>query len=132
MEYEIDFRSGDGPPDLEVTLSGVLDPADFRRLTESLTSDPRFGAGITMLVDVSALDASDATPDRLQALSEPIIERDWSYPPAAVAIVAPDPQTLAAARAYRASIGGSKSNRQVFTTRAEALAWLLEGHPPLR
>jgi hypothetical protein len=62
----------------------------------------------------------------VQTLSEPIVERDWTYPPRAVAIVARDARTLEAARAYRAYLGGSKSNRHVFTTRAEAVAWLDE------
>ena len=129
MQFEIEFQDGTGPADVEITLSGALDPVDFRRFTETLNADPRFRAGLIMLVDVTGLDTSDVTSNRLQALSEPVIERDWTYPPRVVAIVAPDPQTLAAARAYRAHLGGSKSNRHIFTTRAEAVAWLEDLQP---
>ena len=126
MEYEFEFREGAGTPDLEIVLSGVLDAADFRRFTEALNADRRFRPALKVLADLSGLDTSGLTQDTLRALSEPLIERDWHYPPAAVAIIAVDPRTLEAVRAYRAHLGGSKSKRHIFTTRAEALAWLQE------
>ena len=98
----------------------------MRLLNEQLISDLRFRAGLTLLVDLIALDTGGLSADELQRLSEPIVERDWFYAPAASAIVAPADSTYNAARAYWAHLGGSMSNRQVFRSKAEAVAWLKE------
>jgi hypothetical protein len=111
---------------LEITLSGVATPSAFRQLADTLARDARFRAGLTMLVDVSALDTSALGDDGLQRITEPAAERDWYHPPAAVAIIAPNEKTLADARAYRAHLGGSRSRRQVFKTRTDAVTWLEE------
>jgi hypothetical protein len=126
MEFEVEFQDGGSPADVEITMSGVPTPQAFARLNERLTSDDRFRAGLSVLVDVTALDVAPLSGDDVQTLSEPMVERDFSYMPSAVAIVAPDEETLDAVRAYRAHLGGSKSNRHLFTNRAEAVAWLLE------
>jgi hypothetical protein len=42
----------------------------------------------------------------------------------AVAIIAPNEETFSAVREYRAHLGGSKSNRHLFGSRFEAVAWL--------
>jgi hypothetical protein len=96
----------------------------FRLFNEQVTSDPRFRAGLRILVDCSALDTVGLSNQELQGFSEHFTMRDWNYPPAAVAIIAPDDQTFSAVQAYRAHLGGSKSNRQLFRSRAEAVAWL--------
>lgn len=126
MEFEIEFA--DGPADIEITISGVPTAAEFRLLNERLTGDARFRAGLRLLVDCSALDTAELTDGVLQSLSEPMAERDWRYPPAAVALIAPDEQTYEALRSYRAHLGGARSNRHLFTSRAEALAWLEQQH----
>jgi hypothetical protein len=124
VEFEFTFQDGDGPADVEMALGGAPTAEGFRRMNQRLEADPRFRAGLTMLVDCSALDPSGLSEEELQNLSEQIVERDWHYAPSAVAIVAPGEQTLRAARAYRAHVGGSKSNRHLFGSRAEAIAWL--------
>jgi hypothetical protein len=124
VEFEIEF--GAGPADVEITISGVPTPGHFRLLNAALTGDARFRAGLTLLVDLSALETSTLSEVDVQSLSEPMIERDWFYLPAAVALVAPDEQTYNAVRAYRAHLGGSKSNRHLFSSRAEAVGWLEE------
>ncbi|MDX6472521.1 MAG: hypothetical protein QOK22_1337 [Gaiellaceae bacterium] len=123
VEFEIDFPA-DGPADLVMQIAGVPTAAAFDELNTRLVSDPRFRAGLTILVDVEWLDSADLTDEEVEVLSAPIAVRDWDYLPKAVAIVAPDERTYATMRKYRAHLGGSKSNRQVFTTRQEALAWL--------
>ena len=124
MEFEIKFGDAQDPADIEVTLMGAPTPETFVKLNESLTADPRFRTGMKMLVDLSALDASGLSGSDVQGLSETVIERDWYQMPAAVAIIASGEQTYRAALAYRAHLGGSRSNRQVFRTRPEAVAWL--------
>ena len=126
MEFEIAFSDAGGPADVEIAVSGVPTAAEFAKVNEQLIGDPRFGAGLKMLVDCTRLDTAGVSPEDVQRLTEPMVMRDWHYPPLAVALVAPDDATFEAARAYRAHLGGSRSNRQVFRTRAEAEAWLAE------
>src|SRR4051812_15634065 len=105
VEFEIAFVDR-GPADLEIALSGGLSPSAFRRFTDALNADPRFRAGLKMLVDLSDLDTTDLSDDGVQSLSASTVERDWHYPPAAVAIVAPNAETLKTASGYRAHLGG--------------------------
>jgi hypothetical protein len=126
VEFEVEFRDGEGPADIEETLTGVPTEDGFRLLNERVMSDPRFRAGLTILVDCSALNTSGLTDQDLQSLSEHMVVRDWSYPPAAVAIIAPDEETFSKVTEYRAHLGGSSSNRQLFRNRADAVGWLEE------
>jgi hypothetical protein len=125
MEFEIDFPS-EGPADIEMSVSGAPTLAELELFNEALVSDPRFRAGLTMIVDVAGLDHSGISVEELQVLSAPQMMRDWQYPPAAVAIVAPGGPTYEHVQRYRAHTGGSRSNRRVFSSREEALAWLEE------
>lgn len=111
---------------MEIAVTGVPTAAEFAELNERLLGDPRFRAGLRMLVDCSALDTSPLSVEDVQGLTEPMVMRDWHFPPSAVAIVAPDDRTFEFARAYRAHLGGSRSNREVVRSRAEAEAWLAE------
>jgi hypothetical protein len=126
VEFEVEFRDGDGPADIEETLTGVPTEDGFRRLNERVMSDPRFRAGLKILVDCSALNTTGLTNQEVQGLSEHMLVRDWDYPPAAVAIIAPDEETSSKVTDYRAHLGGSRSNRQMFRNRADAVAWLEE------
>jgi hypothetical protein len=124
MKFTIEF--GGDPQDVTVTFSGVADLPGFRRYNEEITSDPRFRAGMMILVDASALDTSQMSSENIQAASEPISERDWNLPPRAVAIVAPDPRTFNDFLHARAHQGGSRSRRRVFGSQEAALGWLNE------
>ena len=105
---------------------GVPTAAEFAKLNEQLLSDSRFRAGVTILVDCTALDTSGMSDEDVQELTEPMVQRDWHFPPSAVAIIAPGDRIFESARSYRAHLGGSRSHRQVFRSRAEAEAWLAE------
>jgi hypothetical protein len=126
VEYEIVFTNAGGPSDVEIAVIGVPTAAEFAKLNEQLLGDERFRAGLKMLVDCSRLETSGLSVEDVQELTEPMVMRDWHFPPLAVALVAPDNRTFEAARAYRAHLGGSRSNRQVFRSRAEGEAWLAE------
>lgn len=126
MEFEIAFSDAGRPADVEIALTGVPTAPEFAKLNEHLLGDPRFRAGLKMLVDCSALDTSPLSAEDVQSLTEPMVMRDWHFPPLAVALVAPDDRTFEVARSYRAHLGGSRSNRQVFRSRTEAEAWLAE------
>jgi hypothetical protein len=123
MEFEFHFPTG-GPADLEMSISGIPTLAGLELLNEQLVADPRFRAGLRILVEAAGIDARGISVNEVQVLSEPMVMRDWQYAPAAVAIVAPDEETSRALTLYRAHVGGSKSNRHVFASRQEAIAWL--------
>jgi hypothetical protein len=123
---EFDFAFTDGPADIEETLAGVPTEDGFRLLNDTVMSDPRFRAGLKILVDCSALDTTGLSNQEVQSLSEQMAARDWTYPPAAVAIIAPNEGTFSTVQEYRAHLGGSRSNRQLFRNRADAVAWLEE------
>jgi hypothetical protein len=124
MEFEVEYIDGAGPADIEEMLAGVPTEDGFRLLNERVMSDSRFRAGLKILVDCSALNTAGLSSQEVQSLSEHMVMRDWNYPPAAVAIIAPDDQTFSAVQEYRAHLGGSKSNRQLFRSREDAVAWL--------
>jgi hypothetical protein len=124
MEFEIEFRDGADAADVEITLSGGATASAFREFSETLGRDPRYRAGLRILVDVSAFDVTALTGEQLQGLAGQVLERDWYRRPAAIAIIASEKRLKAAARIYRAHLGGSRSNRHVADTREEALAWL--------
>jgi hypothetical protein len=124
MEFEVEYTDGVGPADIEEMLAGVPTEDGFRLLNERVMSDSRFRAGLKILVDCSALNTAGLSSQEVQSLSEHMVMRDWNYPPTAVAIIAPDDQTFSAVQEYRAHLGGSKSNRQLFRSREDAVAWL--------
>jgi hypothetical protein len=125
MDFRIDFPAG-GPADVVMSVSGVPTLAELEQFNDALVSDPRFRAGLTILVDVAGLEYDGISAEELQALSEPTVIRDWQYRPAAMAIVAPGRPTYDHVQRYRAHVGGSRSNRRVFSDTAEAVAWLDE------
>ena len=94
MEFEIAFSDAGGPADVEIAVIGVPTAAEFAKLNEQLLGDPRFRAGLRMLVDCSALDASPLSAEDVQRLTEPMVIRDWHFPPLAVALLAPDDRTF--------------------------------------
>lgn len=107
-------------------LSGVATPEGFRRFTDARLSDERFRKGLLILLDASFLDTSQMSEAMLQQAIEPLIENERNYPPLALAIVAPDARTFSDAVLTRAHLGGSTSNRGVFASSEEAVAWLKE------
>jgi hypothetical protein len=125
MEYAFEFGA-DGPQDLTITLAGVASSSGMEALVRDLTSEPRFRGGLTILVDLSALNTSGLSAEEMRAMADSVSGRDWEFPAAAIALVAPSARTFDDAMLYRAHVGGSKSGREVFRSREEALAWLRE------
>lgn len=123
MEFEFTFD--DEGQQVTIILTGRPTPFDFRRLVERLVADSRFRRGLLHLVDCSRLDVIEGD-ETLEEEMAPLVERDWQYPPRAVAIVAPDGELYTRALLARAHMGGSLINRRVFTNVAEASHWLAE------
>jgi hypothetical protein len=122
MEFTIEF--GGEPQDVTVTTFGIADVHGSRRLYAALASDPGYRSGMLILADHSALEMSQLSDLDLERIAAVISESDWSLPPRAVAIVAPDLESQTRAREAVAHLGGSRSNRRVFGSRDEAIAWL--------
>lgn len=124
VEFAIRFLEGDAGADVEITVSGFPTSSEFRVLNEQLSADPRFRPGLAFLVDATRLKTSGLSEAQMQTLSEPMLERDSRFPPAAVALVAADERAQDDLRLYRAHLGGSLSKREVFANRVDAVAWL--------
>jgi hypothetical protein len=78
VNFEIEFRVEDGSADLEMTVRGVPTLEGLQLLNAQLIADPRFRAGLTILVDLCALDASGLSVDAVQLLSAAMVERTGS------------------------------------------------------
>ena len=124
VEYTVEF--GGEPQDVTVTVSGVADVAGLRRLVAEIGSDDRYGPAMTILYDFTALDMSELSDRDLERITDAVMERDWTFPPRAIAIVADAGSTFDAARIAIAHLGGSKSGRQLFHAYDDAVAWLGE------
>lgn len=124
MDVALEF--GGEPQDLTVTLSGEVTPQELRRMNDELLADPRYTAGLAILVDISGLHSYRLDGEGIDFANASVNERDWYKPPLAIAIYAPDEAARTATRHYIAYVGGSASGRAVFATRDHAVAWLRE------
>jgi hypothetical protein len=124
VEFAIEF--GGDPQDVTITTSGLADVAGFKRLTQELVSHPSFRPRLAILVDNSALDETRMSERDAEEAVQPLLERDWNFPPQAVAIVVSTPHSFARAGLAAAYLGVLKAPRGIFYSREEALAWLRE------
>ena len=124
MEFTFEF--GGAPQDLTITASGIADIEGYLRMYADLVEDPRFRSDMLILVEQSALDLSRCSNEAIEQIAISLAERDWRFPPRAVAIVASTRESSEGARMGIAFLGGSQSHRRLFTSRAEALTWLNE------
>jgi hypothetical protein len=122
MQFSIEF--GGDPQDVTITATGPADPAAFVRMNETLVADPRFRPGLSYLVDFSDLEAADLPPSDVERIAARGTETTWHYPPRAVAVLAPDPQTFNQTQLAIAHMGGRKSGHRAFANLEEALEWL--------
>jgi hypothetical protein len=124
MEFSFEF--GGDPQDLTITASGIADVEGYGQMAADLLLDRRFRSDMLILVEQSELDLSGCSNETIEQIAISLAERDWRRPPRAVAIVASTRESSEGARLGIAFLGGSQSHRQLFASRAEALAWLDE------
>jgi hypothetical protein len=124
VDFTIEF--GGEPQDVTITTSGVADTAGCLGLYTRLASDPRHRRGLLILADHSTLDTSELTDLDIERIAAAVSTSEWHAPPRAVAILVASPRAVDQARLAIAHMGGSRSNRRVFTSHAEAVAWLRE------
>lgn len=122
MNYTLEF--GGDPQDLTMTLTGALDARSIRAFVQDLIAHPEYRAGMLILADISGLDTSGISVEEYESVSDVIGGRDDRFPAKAIAIVAPAGRTFDDAMHHRAYVGGSKSGREVFSSREDAAAWL--------
>lgn len=122
MTYSIEF--GGDPQDLTITLSGAIDPRSIRAFVEDLIAHPEYRAGLLILADITDVNTSSISVEEYETLTDLFATRDHRFPARATAIVAPAGRTYDDAMQHRAYVGGSKSGREVFQSRADATAWL--------
>lgn len=133
MRFTITFHEGGSPPDVTVKSHGRPDVAGVQELRTSLVAHPSFRPGLRVLVDHSDLEGSfDATG--AQEIGERLARNDEPLAGATVAVVAKSPvlfgsmrvaftyYDVARRREGRASEPGLRLG--VFTTQADAVAWL--------
>ncbi|HEY3922103.1 MAG TPA: hypothetical protein VGL76_08310 [Gaiellaceae bacterium] len=109
---------------MTITAWGAADIAGYLRMCAALTADPRFRPGLSILVEQSGLDMSQCTDADVEQIAQSLAERDWNFPPRAVAVVAATPESSAGARLGISFLGGTQSRRRLFDSRDEAAAWL--------
>jgi hypothetical protein len=124
VRYAIEF--GGEPEGVTVTTSGVADRAGFVALVDDLISDARYRAGMTVLVDHSALDVTALTVADLRSIAEAVIHLAGRIGPSPVAIVAVDALTADLVQQFQAFAAPARLRLQLFDTRPAALAWLEE------
>jgi hypothetical protein len=122
VNYSLEF--GGNPQDLTITLAGAIDAPSIRAFVEDLLANPEYREGMLILADISGLDTSSISVEEYESVSDVIGGRDHRFPAKAIAIVAPAGRTFEDAMQHRAYVGGSKSGRVVFRSRADAVAWL--------
>jgi hypothetical protein len=124
VEFAIEF--GGDPQDVTITLSGHADAATFLRMTHELVSHPSFRPRLAILFDLSALDTPLTSEQDTREATQAVMERDWTFPPRAVAIVVSTRAVYEQAEQGAANMGVLKAPREIFYSREEALAWLRE------
>jgi hypothetical protein len=124
VKYSLEF--GGNPQDLTMTLAGAIDAPSIRAFVEDLLANPEYREGMLILADISGLDTSSISVEEYETVRDVIGERDHRLPARAVAIVAPGDRTFEDAMQHRAYVGGSKSGREVFRSREDAVAWLAQ------
>lgn len=125
------FDRHDGPPDVEVSIAGLLydDPAGW---LSAAKADPRLRPGMAVLVDVSRCDPRRFSSSHARSVAE-ALAGDVSTPVIAssVAVVASEPALYGCARMALAYYEIAVERRgtagvaiEIFASRAEAVAWL--------
>lgn len=119
MPYRIDWE----PDGACRTYFGDVTIAERRDSFEAITADPRFDDLRYVLTDYLAVASYEVTPDATAEIAALHIGPVFTNPRLLIAAVATRPDVLAAIDQFR-RYGFTKAPYQVFSTRAEARAWI--------
>jgi hypothetical protein len=122
MDYTLEF--GGFPQDVTVTASGEARVPDFKHLYEALCEEPRFEAGMLILLDLCEVDMS--TIPRMDAgeIGSSLAELQDRCEGCALAVVARDPLTTALTRAAELDESADRVDVWIACSPGEALTWL--------
>jgi hypothetical protein len=128
VKFLIEF--GFTPEAAIVTTSGVARVEDFRKMSEALVDDPRFEAGMPILIDHTSLDASVLTPTDVRAIGEFVATIGDRIGPSSIAVVVPDKLTFGFVRMGEMRANQPQLNVSIFYSLPEAVQWLEQKQPP--
>jgi hypothetical protein len=121
---EWSFEFGTDPLDVTIATSGAARAEDFRTMNEQLLADERFRPPMRMLVDHSNLDVSELTPEEVGRIADGVNRIGSLFGESKVALVAPTALGYGLARQFEALAAEPDVLLGIFSTRANALAWL--------
>jgi hypothetical protein len=124
VNYDIEFTESE-PFEVVVTTAGKATAAEMADGRRRLLDDPRFRAGMSLLVDHSLLDNSGITRDEVQraamSLNRDRARSGLEY----IALVAPTTMNFGLARMFEALAGDDlEGSVIVVRTREEAYSWI--------
>jgi hypothetical protein len=130
MNWTIEF--GGTPEDVVVTTHGVATREGFVGFNTDLVSDPRWRAGMSVLLDHSDLDATQLTGEDVEGIAEFIsTELAARLGPVTTAIVFPDPYGRGVAAVSVQMLLSPQSTMRIrsFPSRELARDWLRAQKP---
>jgi hypothetical protein len=127
VEYRIEFGT-DGAHDVSISTHGVADVAAFAQLDDELVSDERFAPGMFVLVDDSDLDTTNLRLDEIRLIAGHFEALGDRIGRSTIAIVAGSAATFGQLRQMATLASATPARVSIFTSRAEAVAWLRREH----
>jgi len=126
-EVEVEFHIDVDRDAATFTTSGAATAEGFRRGIQALVDDPRFRAGMPILVDHTALDVSGLAPNDVRAIGDFTASLGVEIGPSAVAVVVPNTLAFGFVRMGEMQANQPGLTVRIFYSRAEAVEWL-ESH----
>ena len=127
MDYQIEFGA-DAAADVNISTQGAADVAAFAQVGEELVSDERFVPGMFILVDHSDLDTTNLQLDEIKTIAGEFEALGGRLGSSTIAIVAGSAAVFGQIRQIVAFASATQARISVFTSRAEAAAWLRREH----
>lgn len=122
VEHTIAF--GGAPQDVLVTTRGCATVDGVNSYLEELVSDPRYRAGMLILMDHTDLDVSSLSADDTRSIAAHAVSLGDRLGSPLIAHVTPTPEAFGVTRMTRAYAEDAASRSRVFYTRDAALVWL--------
>lgn len=123
MDFQIDFSRM--PAYVAITTSGKASLEGFSRLLKSLTEAPEWIAGTPQLVDHRALDLSALSPMGIELIGELTQHLNDQLGNGRVAFVMQGALGILSAENYSSAGNLPHSSTRTFSSREEAIDWLL-------
>ena len=120
MEFQITFDTNVAV----LTTAGAASLEGFRQSIKALVDDPRFEAGMAILVDHTSLDVTPLDPSDVRAIGEYTASLGERVGPSLVAVIVPDQLTFGFVRMGESYANQPQLSVKVFYSRSEGVEWL--------